>query len=66
MLRNSCKTPREMNRQTHIKMSVYLTINILSVLKMLFFFSKYISYLPKFNFHPELPIVEEQLQPNID
>jgi len=56
-----------MYRQVHIKMSVYLKMNILSVLKIfVIFFSKYISYLPKFNVHPELPTVEEQLQPNID
>lgn len=66
MLHNSCKTTREIYRQVHTKMSVYFKINILRVLKILSFFRKYISYFPKCNVHPELPIVEEQLQPNID
>jgi len=62
MLRNSCNTTRDKYRQVHIKMRIYLKINILKFLKtFVIFFSKYISYFPKFNVHPELPIVEEQL-----
>lgn len=42
-------------------------MNILNFLKIFcHLFSNYVSSLPKFNVHPELPIVEEQLQPNID
>lgn len=54
-------------RQVHIKFSVYLKINILKVLKLFcHLFSTYVSYFPRIDVHPEPPVVEEQLQPNID